>query len=122
MRMSDRHCELRPARCPTAGMINESAVGPVGLFGTTGVTRLIDIGTDFPLALTASRELPPGDDVVTMIVAVNVPFGSCDGSIVTLSAMPAVGSTPLDGSIFTTQGRSEVAEKFTGVASPGICT
>src|SRR5450755_1404746 len=123
MRMSDRHCELRPARCPTAGMKIESAVGASGLTGTTGVTRLIDTGTDFLLlALVTMRRLPLIGEVDTITVAVNVPFGSCAGSIVTFSTMPSGGRIPLDGLIFTIHGRSDVATKFSFTESPGICT
>ena len=40
MRTLDRHCEFSPARCPTAAMKIESAVGS---FGSTGTTVSVEI-------------------------------------------------------------------------------
>src|SRR5712691_8158591 len=120
-RMSERHCELSPTRCPTAGKINDSAVGAFGSIGTTGVTRLIVSGADL-LVPPFAAIFPIDEVVVTITVAVKVPLGSSAGSIVTFSVIPSGGRRPLEGSILTIQGRSAVAVNETGALSPGMKT
>src|SRR5207237_7104071 len=109
-----------------AGKNSDSADGWSRSVGTTGVTRLIVTGTDLLPPFGSILPIVDDEPVVTMIVAVNVPFADCSagcvGSIVTLTAMPAVGSVPLEGSIFTIHGRSAVAVNVVGALSPGICT
>src|SRR5450755_1220527 len=119
--MSERHCELMPMRWPTAGMMSEFEVGAVGSSGTTGVTRLIDTGTDLPLDVVTFLLFVSGENT-TMIVAVNVPFGSDAGSIAMSSVIPSAGMTPLDGVILTIHGLSPVAVKFSACPSPGMKT
>src|SRR5438105_4865348 len=78
-------------------MINALAGGsPTGFVGETGVTRLIDTGTDtvvVPLVRIGPEVLP----IVTRIVPVCVPLGRFVGSAVTVRSIPSGGSRPLEG-------------------------
>src|ERR1700694_1295048 len=82
----------------------------IGLVGETGVTRLIDTGTDtvvVPLVRIGPELLP----IVTSTVPVCVPLGRLVGSAVTVRSTPSGGSRPLEGDTCS-HGLSTVAAKW----------
>src|SRR6185436_15248229 len=104
MRTSDCNSELTPLRCPTAGMMTAYCeVAPFDDTGVTGVTRLTEIGMIAVVPFVRTAADTPS--MLTMIVAMNVPFGSSEGSMTTSSVTPLGGSTPLGG-VTNSHGRS----------------
>src|SRR6266511_2280781 len=81
-------------------MMSEFGSGEVPASGVTGVTRLIETGTDLGV--------PADAVVVRRRLAVFVPTGRRRGSAVMVRSMPSGGIVPLDG-VTVSHGSSVVA-------------